>query len=61
MPLLAKDTGIAVDLIRQAKLSAPVIGLTQSLIQNASNLAEPNSDFSTAVKMYESWSKITLD
>ena len=61
LPLLAKDTGIAVDLIRQAKLSAPVIGLTQSLIQNASNLAEPNSDFSTAVKMYESWSKITLD
>ena len=61
LPLLAKDTGIAVDLIRQAKLSAPVIGLTQSLIQNASNLSEPNSDFSTAVKMYESWSKITLD
>ena len=28
LPLLAKDTGIAVDLVRDAKLSAPVIGLT---------------------------------
>ena len=32
LPLLAKDTGIAVDLVREAKLSAPVIGLAQSLI-----------------------------
>ena len=61
LPLLAKDTGIAVDLIREAKLSAPVIGLTQSLIQAANALAEPDSDFSTAIKMYESWSKITLE
>ncbi|WP_173910644.1 NAD(P)-dependent oxidoreductase [Acinetobacter sp. Marseille-Q1618] len=61
LPLLAKDTGIAIDLIREAKLSAPVIGLTQSLIQAANALAEPNSDFSTAVKLYESWSKITLE
>lgn len=60
LPLLAKDTGIAVDLIRDARLSAPVIGLTQSLIQAANALAEPNSDFSTAVKLYESWSNITL-
>lgn len=61
LPLLAKDTGIAVDLIREAKLSAPVISLTQSLIQTANSLAEPESDFSTAIKMYESWSKITLE
>ena len=61
LPLLAKDTGIAVDLIREAKLSAPVIGLTQSLIQTANSLAEPDSDFSTAIKMYELWNKITLD
>ena len=59
--LLAKDTGIALDLVRDAKLSAPVIALTQSLIQAASNLAEKDSDFSSAVKMYESWSKITLE
>ncbi|EZQ10457.1 NAD(P)-dependent oxidoreductase [Acinetobacter sp. Ver3] len=61
LPLLSKDTGIAVDLIHQAKLSAPVITLTQSLIGAANAIAEPNSDFSTAVKMYESWSKITLE
>ncbi|MFH7766490.1 NAD(P)-dependent oxidoreductase [Acinetobacter sp. BSP-28] len=61
LPLLAKDTGIALDLVRNAKLSAPVIALTQSLIQAASNLAEKDSDFSSAVKMYESWSKITLE
>ncbi|MHA3097729.1 NAD(P)-dependent oxidoreductase [Acinetobacter brisouii] len=61
LPLLAKDTGIAVDLIREARLSAPVIGLSQSLIQAANALAEENSDFSTVAKMYESWSKITIE
>ena len=61
LPLLAKDTGIAIDLVRDARLSAPILGLTQSLITAANSLSEPDSDFSTAVKMYESWSKITLD
>ncbi|MCJ8161765.1 NAD(P)-dependent oxidoreductase [Acinetobacter zhairhuonensis] len=61
LPLLAKDTGIALDLVRDAKLSAPVIALTQSLIQAASDLSPSDSDFSSAVKLYESWSKITLE
>ncbi len=61
LPLLSKDTGIAVDLVREARLSAPVMGLTHDLIQMANALAEPDSDFSSAVKLYESWSKITLD
>ena len=61
LPLLTKDTGIAVDLVHQAKLSAPVISLTQGLITAANATAEPDSDFSAAVKMYESWSKITLE
>ena len=61
LPLLAKDTGIAIDLIREARLSAPVIGLTQNLIQSANALAEPESDFSTAVKLYESWNNIILE
>ena len=61
LPLLAKDTGIALDLVRDAKLSAPVIALTQSLIQAASDLAVEESDFSSVVKLYESWSKITLE
>ncbi|WEI11950.1 NAD(P)-dependent oxidoreductase [Acinetobacter soli] len=61
LPLLAKDTGIALDLLQSAKLPAPVIGLTQSLIQAASATADENSDFSAAVKFYESWSKIILE
>lgn len=61
LPLLAKDTGIAVDLVREAKLSAPIIGLAQSLIQAASDLSEADSDFSSAIKMYETWSKITIE
>lgn len=61
LPLLAKDAGIAVDLVRDAKLSAPIIGLAHSLIQVANDTAEPESDFSAAVKMYELWSKITLE
>lgn len=60
LPLLAKDTGIALDLVKDAKLPAPVLSLTQSLIQAANLTAEPNSDFSEAIKLYESWSKITL-
>lgn len=61
LPLLAKDTGIAVDLVRDAKLSAPMLSLTQNLIQAANLQAEENSDFSAAIKMYESWSKITIE
>ncbi|APU48720.1 NAD(P)-dependent oxidoreductase [Acinetobacter junii] len=60
LPLLAKDTGIALDLVHDAKLPAPILSLAQSLIQAASLSAESNSDFSAAVKMYESWTKITL-
>ncbi|WP_151988060.1 NAD(P)-dependent oxidoreductase [Acinetobacter oleivorans] len=61
LPLLAKDTGIALDLVKQAKLPAPLLSLTQSLIQAAHLTAENNSDFSAAVKMYEAWTKITLE
>ncbi|EPG37853.1 NAD(P)-dependent oxidoreductase [Acinetobacter colistiniresistens] len=60
LPLLAKDTGIALDLVKDAKLPAPILSLTQSLIQAANLTAEADSDFSAAVKMYESWTKITL-
>ena len=61
LPLLAKDTGIALDLVHDAKLPAPILALTQSLIQAASLTAEANSDFSAAVKLYESWTKITME
>ncbi|WP_111892669.1 NAD(P)-dependent oxidoreductase [Acinetobacter sp. MB5] len=61
LPLLAKDTGIAADLVREAKLAAPVIGLSQNLIQAANALVDADSDFSTVAKMYESWSQITIE
>lgn len=61
LPLLAKDTGIAVDLAREAKLATPILASAQNMIQAANASSDNNSDFSSAVKMYESWSKITLE
>jgi 3-hydroxyisobutyrate dehydrogenase len=61
LPLLAKDTGIAVDLAREAKLPSPLLSLTQNLIQTANLTSEENADFSAAVKLYESWSKLTIN
>lgn len=61
LPLLAKDAGIAIDLAREAKLPSPVLSLAQNLIQAANLASEGENDFSSAVKLYESWSKITLN
>lgn len=61
LALLAKDTGIALDLVQTAHLPAPLLALTQNLIQAAHLTAEAESDFSAAIKMYESWTKITLE
>ena len=61
LPLLAKDTGIALDLAHQAKLAVPVIAQTQSLVQAASNQIDQNSDFSTLAYLYENWNKITIE
>ncbi len=58
--LLAKDTGIALDLVQRAKLPAPLLALTQSLIRAASDTSDANSDFSSVVKLLESWTKIEL-
>lgn len=61
LPLLAKDTSIALDLAHQAKLAVPVIAQTQSLVQAASNQVDQNSDFSTLAHLYENWNKITIE
>lgn len=61
LPLLAKDTGIATDLAQQAKLPTPVLSLTHNLIQAANLSSVENSDFSTAVTMYEKWTNILLE
>jgi len=59
--LLAKDTGIAIDLAHQAKLPAPILALTQSLFRAASNSLPDDSDFSASVKLLESWTGVVLE
>lgn len=61
LDLLTKDTGIALDLVQQAKLPAPILALTQSLYRAASLQAEPNADFSAVVKLLESWTSVILE
>lgn len=61
LDLLVKDTGIALDLVHQAKLPAPILALTQSLYRAAGSTAAPNVDFSEVVKMLEAWTQVTLD
>ena len=61
LPLLAKDTSIAVDLVHQVKLAAPVLSLTQSLVQVANRTLGDNNDFSATAKMYESWSNFKFE
>ena len=61
LELLAKDTRVAISLVNEAKLAAPVLAVTQNMIQAAHLNSEETQDFSTAVQLYESWSKITLE
>jgi 3-hydroxyisobutyrate dehydrogenase len=61
LSLLAKDTGIAIDLAHQAKLPAPILALTQSLFRAASNSLPDDSDFSASVKLLESWTGVVLE
>lgn len=60
LPLLAKDTSIALNLAQDVKLPTPLLSLTQNLIQTANLMADTDADFSAAIKLYESWSKITI-
>ena len=61
LALLAKDTAIALDLVQQAKLPAPLLALTQSLVLASSNTAESNADFSALVKLLEAWTGVILE
>ncbi|WOE31944.1 MULTISPECIES: NAD(P)-dependent oxidoreductase [unclassified Acinetobacter] len=61
LPLLTKDAGIAIDLVHEAKLPSPLLSLTYNLIQTANLTSEVNQDFSSVVKLYESWTKIIID
>lgn len=61
LPLLNKDTGIALDLAQEAKLSTPVLALARNLVNVANSQSTEQDDFSTLVKLYEQWNKLTLD
>ncbi len=58
--LLAKDAGIALDLVHSAKLPAPLLALTQSLYRASSDTSPVDSDFSAGIKLLESWTKVEL-
>lgn len=60
LSLLAKDTGIAIELAHSAKIPAPLLALTQSLFRAASSSLPADSDFSASVKLLEGWTGIEL-
>ncbi len=61
LDLLAKDTHIAMDLVLAARLPAPVLAQSQSLVRAASLSFPQPADFSEAVRLLESWTGITLE
>ncbi|WLF85061.1 NAD(P)-dependent oxidoreductase [Moraxella sp. ZY210820] len=61
LPLLDKDTGIALDLAQQQKLATPVLSTVRNLVNIANSQSTANDDFSTIAKMYEQWHKSTLE
>ncbi|GAA5504106.1 2-(hydroxymethyl)glutarate dehydrogenase [Deinococcus xinjiangensis] len=58
--LLAKDTGIASDLIGQHKSSAPVLAQTAALWRGASRVIDPQEDHTAALKLIEQMNGVTL-
>lgn len=55
LPLLAKDTGIALALAQHAQVPTPVMAQVQSLYRAAALQATGSDDFSTAIRWYEQW------
>lgn len=60
LPLLNKDTGIAMDLAQEAKLSTPVLALARQMLNIANSQGQASDDFSTLVKMFEQWNNNIL-
>lgn len=61
LPLLSKDTGIALDLAQNTQLSTPVLALVKNLLNIANSQSTSENDFSTLAKLYEQWNKLTLE
>lgn len=58
--LLAKDTGIALDVLQNVKGSAPVMGQIASLMRAASQMIGPETDHTAALQMIEKMNDIEL-
>lgn len=61
LPLLSKDTGIALDLAQNTQLSTPVLALVRNLLNIANSQSTSENDFSTLAKLYEQWNKLILE
>lgn len=53
--LLAKDAGLALDVVRGANANAPLLALTESLMRAASREIGPDEDHTAALKLIERW------
>lgn len=53
--LLAKDAALALDVVRGAGASAPVLALTESLVRAASREIGADEDHTAALKLIERW------
>lgn len=51
--LLAKDTGIALDVVQSARASAPTLAQVAGLIRAASHMVGPEQDHTAALKLIE--------
>lgn len=51
--LLAKDAGIAADVVQEARASAPVLMQVAALYRAAAQVVGPNADYSAALKLVE--------
>ena len=58
--LLAKDAGLAVDVVRDAKLGAPVLTLIESLFRIASREIGEGEDHTAALKLIERWAGVEI-
>lgn len=61
LSLLNKDTGIALDLAQDAKLSTPVLALARNMVNIAHQSQTQEVDFSSLVKLYELWNQQILE
>lgn len=58
--LLAKDAGIAMDAVRAARLSAPLLAQVEALIRGAATALGPDVDHTAAVRLIEQLNAVEI-